>query len=99
MLTSGNLETESLCLRPVTEADAHSVWLLHSDSRTNRCNPAGPLTDPSKAAEQAREWAANWSADGHGYWALEQLHVPGVVSWWTGTHFPGVTPFTTSRRR
>ena len=78
MITTGAVETEHLRLRPVIEADADSVWLLHSDARTNIYNPAGPMTDRSRAVEQAREWAANW-ADGHGYWALEELHVPGVV--------------------
>ena len=73
------VETEHLHLRPVIEEDADSVWLLHSDARTNRYNPAGPMTDRSQAEEQAREWAANWVADEHGYWALEESHVPGVV--------------------
>ena len=37
------------------------------------------MTDRSQADQQAREWAANWAADGHGYWAVEELHVAGVV--------------------
>ncbi|MDY7544512.1 MULTISPECIES: GNAT family N-acetyltransferase [unclassified Cryobacterium] len=79
MIAIGTIVTEHLRLRPVTDEDVESVWLLHSDSRTNRFNPAGPMTDRSQAEEQAREWAANWVNDGHGYWALEDLQVPGVV--------------------
>ena len=79
MIMTGVIETEHLRLRPVIEEDADSVWLLHSDLRTNTYNPAGPMTDRSQAEEQAREWVANWTSDGHGYWALEELHVPGVV--------------------
>ena len=79
MIMTGVIETEHLRLRPVIEEDADSVWLLHSDLRTNTYNPAGPMIDRSQAEEQAREWATNWKADGHGYWALEELHVPGVV--------------------
>lgn len=45
MITSGTVETQHLPLRPVIEEDAGSVWLLHSDARTNIYNPAGPMTD------------------------------------------------------
>ena len=79
MMMTGVVETEHLRLRPVIEEDADSVWLLHSDLRTNTYNPAGPMTHRSQAEQQAREWVANWAADGHGYWAVEELHVPGVV--------------------
>ncbi len=79
MMMTGVIETEHLRLRPVIEEDADSVWLLHSDLRTNTYNPAGPMTHRSQAEQQAREWVANWAADGHGYWAVEELHVPGVV--------------------
>ena len=79
MMMTGVVETEHLRLRPVIEQDADSVWLLHSDLRTNTYNPAGPMTHRSQAEQQAREWVANWAADGHGYWAVEELHVPGVV--------------------
>lgn len=92
MIIDGTVETEHLRLRPVTDEDADSVWLLHSDSRTNQYNPAGPMTDRSKAEEQAREWAANWAADGNGYWALEELQAPGAVIGFGGirlTHWRG----------
>lgn len=79
MMTHGTVATEHLLLRPVTEEHAESVWLIHSDPRTNRYNPAGPMADRSMAEAQARDWAANWMADGHGYWALEELNAPGVV--------------------
>ena len=79
MMMTGVVETEHLRLRPVIEEDADSVWLLHSDLRTNTYNPAGPMTHRSQAEQQAREWVANWAADGHGYWAVEELHVPGMV--------------------
>ena len=79
MIMTGVIETEHLRLRPVIEEDADSVWLLHSDLRTNTYNPAGPMTHRSQAEQQAREWVANWAADGHGYWAVEELHVPGMV--------------------
>ena len=55
------------------------MWLLRSDARTNRYNPAGPMTHRSQAVEQAREWAANWAIDVQGYLALEELRVPGAV--------------------
>ena len=84
MITTGVVKTEHLHLRPVSEEDADSVWLLHSDLRTNTYNPAGPMTDRSQAEEQAREWVANWATDGHGYWAVEELHVPGVVIGFAG---------------
>ncbi len=53
MITSETKETQHLSLRPVIEEDAGSVWLLHSDARTNIYNPAGPMTDRSQAEEQA----------------------------------------------
>lgn len=79
MTTNGTVETEHLLLRPVTEGDADSVWHIHSDPRTNQYNPAGPMADCSMAEDRVREWVGNWTTDGHGYWALEELNAPGVV--------------------
>lgn len=79
MIANGTVETKQLRLRPVAVEDADSVWLIHSDSRTNAYNPSGPMTDRSKAEEQAREWAANWITDRQGYWTLEELSAPDVV--------------------
>jgi ribosomal-protein-alanine N-acetyltransferase len=79
MVRHGAVETPRLRLRPVTEEDADAVWLIHSDSRTNKYNPAGPMSDRLLARELARDWAANWMADGNGYWALEELTAPGVI--------------------
>lgn len=79
MISHGTVQTPRLRLRPITEDDADAVWLIHSDLRTNKYNPAGPMSDRSLAREQARDWAANWIADGNGYWALEELTAPGVI--------------------
>ena len=79
MITDGTAETDRLRLRPVDGSDAESIWLIHSDSRTNQYNPAGPMTERLRAEEQAREWADNWATNGHGYWAIEELRAPGVV--------------------
>lgn len=79
MTASDIVETARLRLRPITLEDAESVWRIHSDPRTNRFNPAGAMTDRSEADERTREWATDWAADGHGYWALEELDDPGLV--------------------
>ena len=71
MIATATVETEHLRLCPVIEADADTVWLLHSDARTNAYNPAGPMTDRSTEYVQAREWAANWVTDAQGYWVTD----------------------------
>lgn len=79
MTGSDIVETQLLRLRRISEEDADSIWLIHSDPRTNRFNPVGPMSDRSKAEDQARDWAANWATHGQGYWAVEERHAPGVV--------------------
>lgn len=79
MTANGTVKTERLLLRPLADEDTESIWAIHSDPLTNEYNPAGPMTEHVKAAELAREWAGNWTAGGHGYWAIEELQAPGSV--------------------
>ncbi|ONI65245.1 hypothetical protein ALI44B_00705 [Leifsonia sp. ALI-44-B] len=78
--------TESLILRPVLEADADAIWRIHSDPKTNKYNPSGPMVDPQRAHVQAREWAADWSSHQIGYWAVEERAHPGHVVGFGGIH-------------
>lgn len=44
---------------------------MHADPRTNRHNPAGPLTDRRAAQAQLDGWLEHWDRHGFGYWTVE----------------------------
>ena len=73
------LETERLLLRPPTETDLEAIFELHSDPRTNRHNPAGPLRRREDAAELLTIWQQAWQEQGYGYWAVFGLDAPETV--------------------
>ncbi len=64
------LETERLCLRPLTLDDLEDVHRMHSDSETVRY-----VSGRVKSREESGKWLeraiSSYERHGHGFWALE----------------------------
>jgi len=67
-VTSTELRTERLLLRPLVAADRETVIAIQTDPRTNRYHPDPPTAEAAKAKFET--WLADWADDGFGYVAV-----------------------------
>jgi [ribosomal protein S5]-alanine N-acetyltransferase len=68
---TSELDALGVALRPPAEQDLKAVFSIHGDERTNRHNPAGPLSDLEDARTLLAGWIEDWRSRGVGYWVLE----------------------------
>lgn len=62
--------TDRLHLRPVTLDDIAAVVAIETDPRAGAHRPGGACS-VEEAEQHVRDYVAQWSADGLGYWAVE----------------------------
>ncbi|MEW6704966.1 MAG: GNAT family N-acetyltransferase [Pseudomonadota bacterium] len=72
-------EPQPLVLRPPTREDLQAVFEIHSDPRTNRFNPSGPMASMAAAQELLDRIGAHWSQHGFGYWLVALPEAPQRV--------------------
>ena len=71
--------TQRLSLKRPAEADVDAIFELHSDSRTNAHNPAGPMQTRAAATEFFELWNVRWLEYGYGYWTVIRQNAPEKV--------------------
>ncbi len=74
-----SITTARLLLRRPVLADFQRFFAIHSDPATNQFNPAGPLTDCSKAETLFNAWLAHWQLHGYGQWAVASRTEPEEI--------------------
>jgi [ribosomal protein S5]-alanine N-acetyltransferase len=85
--------TARLQLRRVQAGDLDAVARIHSDPRTYRFTPGGPLTSPHDVEDLLGVWLDDWRRDGLGYWAVSVLDRPSML-----IGFGGIRRFSWSGR-
>ena len=65
-----HLSTQRLLLRKPTQDDLDALFTVHSDPKTNACNPSGAHTSLGESQAMLEAWLTLWDDHGFGYWTV-----------------------------